>query len=690
MIIDIIERGFKMGYTFALVGNPNCGKTTMFNEITGSTQYVGNWPGVTVEKKEGRAKKFKDDIKVIDLPGIYSLSPYTMEEIIARDYIIDEKPDVIINIVEATNVERNLYLTTQIMELGVPMVVALNMMDALEARGDKINIQLLERSLGVPVVPTSASKGQGVRELMEKALGIVQTAAAKIQQKTQKIYDDRIEKVISIVEDLIDKQTPEKYNLRWIAIKLLEGDEKVYEKLKIPVTMISGIKECQQSLEKEYDNDVETIIADNRYRFITGVVSKSVKKKPGSGMTISDKIDKVGTNRILAIPLFLAVMFSVFQIAFGTIGPATIDFLDVFINETVAGAVGGWLEVAGATPWLVALVVDGIIAGVGRILVFVPQIMILFLFLSILEDSGYMARAAVVMDRLLRKLGLTGKSFIPMLIGFGCSVPGIMAARTLENEKDRKLTIILTPFMSCGARLPIYALLAAAFFAKNQSFVIFSIYTLGVAVAILSGIILKKTVLKGDAAPFVMELPPYRMPTLKGLLIHIWDRGKGFIKKAGTVIFAASVIIWFFQSFSFSLQMVDNAEESILGVIGNAISPLFAPLGFGNWESSVAILTGLVAKEAVVSTMGILYGVGEVGGDAVELATAIQTVFTPLRAYAFMAFTLLYMPCIAAFGAIRREMNSWKWTLFAAGYQTGIAWIVAFLIFQIGSLFGLK
>lgn len=679
-----------MGYTFALVGNPNCGKTTMFNEITGSTQYVGNWPGVTVEKKEGKARKIKEDVKIIDLPGIYSLSPYTMEEIVARDYIIDERPDVVINIVEATNIERNLYLTTQLMEFGVPVVVALNMMDALEARGDKIDIPQLEKQLGVPIIPTSASKGQGIRELMEKALTTAQTSAANSKQQCKKFYDEKIEKCISHVEALIEKKTPEKYNLRWTAIKLLEGDEKVGEKLQADESVVSGIKEYQQSLEKEYDNDMETIIADNRYRFITDVVSKTVKKKSGGGLTMSDKIDKVVTNRILAIPLFLLVMLSVFQITFGAVGSATIDFLDVFINETASETVTGWLEAGGAAPWLIALVVDGILAGVGGVLVFVPQIMILFLFLSLLEDSGYMARAAFVMDRLLRKLGLTGKSFIPMLMGFGCSVPGVMAARTLENEKDRKLTIILTPFMSCGARLPVYALFTAAFFTKNQSLVIFSIYLLGIAVAVLSGIILKRTVLKGEAAPFVMELPPYRIPTFKGIVIHMWDRAKGFIKKAGTVIFAASVIIWFCQSFSLSLQMVENPEESILGVVGTLMTPLFAPLGFGNWESSVAILTGVVAKEVVVSTLGILYGIGEVGEDSVELAAALQTVFTPLKAYSFMAFTLLYMPCIAAFGAIKREMNSLKWTLFTVAYQTGAAWMVAFLIYQVGTLFGLK
>lgn len=681
-----------MGYTFALVGNPNSGKTTMFNEITGSTQYVGNWPGVTVEKKEGKARNFKEEIKVVDLPGVYSFSPYTMEEIIARDYIVDEKPDVVFNIVDATNIERNLYLTTQLMELGIPVVVALNMMDAVERRGDSIDIKALEKALGIPVLPTCASKGRGINELMEKALELAQTAASIKTDYYCSFYDESIEKCIIEVEKLTTAFLIGKdYNTRWVAIRLLEGDEKVKEKLNVPVTLLEDIKPLQNRLEKEYDNDVETIIADNRYRFISRIINKTVKKKSGSsGMTLSDKIDKVVTNRILAIPLFLAIMYAIFQVTFGAIGSFTIDWLDGLINDTFAKLVLGWLEAGAAAEWLKALVIDGIISGLGSIFVFVPQIMILFFFLSILEDSGYMARAAFVMDRLLRKLGLSGKSFIPMLMGIGCSVPAVMAARTLENEKDRKLTIILTPFMSCGARLPVYTLFAAAFFAQNQSLVIFSVYLLGIIIAILSGIILKNTVLKGEAAPFVMEIPPYRIPILKGLLIHMWDRGKGFIKKAGTVIFAASVIIWFCQSFSFTFQMVENVEKSIFGIVGGTIAPIFAPLGFGDWKSAVALLTGLVAKEVVVATIGILHGIGEVGENSVELATALQATFTPLKAYAFMAFTLLYMPCIAAFSAIKREMNSWKWTLFAVGYQTGIAWVVAFLIFQVGRLIGLN
>ena len=680
-----------MSLRFALVGNPNCGKTTLFNEITGSTQYVGNWPGVTIEKKEGRARRAQEDVRIVDLPGIYSLSPYSMEEIVARDYIIDEKPDVVINILDATNIERNLYLTTQLMELEIPVVVALNMMDAVEAKGDKINIELLSGELKTPVMPLTASKGRGVKELMDAAIGVAHTAASKEFASYAEIYDERIKKYIDRIEkEIVTKVAPKPYNTRWASLKLLENDPKAIEKLGVSNALLNEINPWREELEKQCDNDAETIIADNRYRYISEIVGKAVRKKANVGqMTLSDKIDKAVTNRILAIPLFFAVMLIVFKITFGALGSFTIGWVDGVVNGTFADAVAEWLQAAGASEWLDALIVNGIIGGVGSILVFVPQLMILFFFLSLLEDSGYMARAAFVMDRFLRKLGLSGKSFIPMIMGFGCSVPAIMSTRTLENEKDRKLTIILTPFMSCGARLPIYALFAAAFFSRNQDVVIFSIYVLGIIVAIVSGIILKKTIFKGEASPFVMELPPYRLPTLKGLLIHMWDRAKGFIKKAGTIIFAAAVIVWVLQGFNFSFQMVEEPGESILGAIGGVIAPIFAPLGFGDWKSAVALFTGFIAKESVVSTMGILHGIGEAADNTTALASALQNVFTPLSAYAFMAFTLLYMPCMAAFATIKREMNSWKWTLFTVGYQTGVAWIIAFLIFQVGRLVGL-
>ena len=679
-----------MSFRFALVGNPNCGKTTMFNEVTGSTQHVGNWPGVTVEKKEGKARRFNEDIKIIDLPGIYSLSPYSLEEVIARNYILDEKPDVVINIVDATNIERNLYLTTQLIELGIPVVVALNMMDALESKGDQINILQLEKQLGVPVLPTSANKARGTKELIEKSLQVAQSVVTGVQTDPSRIFDERIESSLEDLGELITSKIESIYPSRWVAVKLLEGDETVIAKLHPNQELIERMSATRTSLEEQYDNDMETIVADQRYQFISKVISKSVKKKISlGGLTVSDKIDKILTHRIFAIPLFLLIMYLVFTITFGFIGTFTIDYIDHFINVTLADSVSTWLHSAGAASWLDSLIVGGIIAGLGSILVFVPQIMILFFFLAILEDSGYMSRAAFMMDRLLRKIGLSGKSFIPMIMGIGCSVPAIMATRTLENEKDRRLTIILTPFMSCGARLPVYALFAAAFFANAQSLVIFSLYLLGMVVAILSGILLRKTIFKGEAEPFVMELPPYRIPTFKGLMIHMWDRGKGFIKKAGTVIFAASVIIWFGQTFDLSLHMVEDVSSSIFGAVGTFIAPFFAPLGFGDWRSSVALLTGFVAKEAVVATMGILNNLGEVGEDSVQLIASLQTYFTPLKAYAFMTFTLLYMPCIAAFAAIKREMNSWKWTLFTVGYQTATAWIVAFIVYQGGRLLGL-
>lgn len=680
-----------MSLKFALVGNPNCGKTTLFNEITGSTQSVGNWPGVTVEKREGKAKKFKEDIQIIDLPGIYSLSPYSMEEIIARDYIVNEKPDVVINIVDATNMERNLYLTTQLIELGVNVVVALNMMDAVEAKGDKINFSILESSLNVPVIPITASKGRGVKELVEKALNVAQTAASTgPSTKLNELHNESIVKIIQEVEkNIVLKLNRTIGDSRWIALKLLEGDEKVQETLKVPIALLNEIKGYQEKLEKKHDMDIETIIADSRYQFTSKVVGKAVKKKvQGSELSVSDKIDKVVTNRVLAIPLFLAMMFGVFAVSFGTIGSFTIDFVDELVNDTIATFVLSGLAGAGTAVWLQDLIVGGIIGGVGSFLVFVPQIMILFFFLSILEDTGYMARAAFVMDRLLRRLGLSGKSFIPMLVGFGCSVPAVMSTRTLESEKNRRLTIMLIPFMSCGAKLPIYAVFTAAFFANNQAMVVFSLYLLGIVIAILSGVLLKKTILKGEIVPFVMELPTYRIPTLQGLLIHMWDRGKGFVKKAGTIIFAAAVVIWFLQYYNFSFQAVAEPAESMLGAMGSVIAPIFAPLGFGDWKASVALLAGFAAKEVVVSTMGILHGVADATEASSDLVTALQTAFTPLAAYSFMVFSLLYMPCMAAFATIKREMNSWKWTFIAVGYSTGVAWIAAFLIYQGGKLLG--
>jgi ferrous iron transport protein B len=664
----------------ALVGNPNSGKTTLFNELTGSTQYVGNWPGVTVEKKEGKIKKTKNKVNLVDLPGIYSLSSYTMEEIVARDYILDEKPDLIINIVDATNIERNLYLTTQILELGVRVLVALNMMDVVEKNKDKINIEEIENSLNARVLPISANKGRGIDKLINtiEEMALEEDEVENLDFYTKDLKKE-IEKAESFIEDIAQEK---KVSKRWLAVKLLEQDSHTLSKFNLDQELNSYIVKIKENLEEKYDDDMESIIANDRYDYINKVVKKSVKKTRKQELTTSDKIDKVLTNRFLAVPIFLAVMYVVYYFSIQTLGDYTIGWVEGGI-EFIAGLVSSGLIALGASEFIQALVIDGVIGGVGSVLVFVPQIMILFFFISVLEDTGYMARVAFVMDKFFRKFGLTGKSFIPMLIGSGCSVPGIMATRTLENEKDRKLTILLTPFISCGAKLPIYVMFAAAFFPASSGFVVFSLYLLGIVVAILSGILLKNTLFKGAVAPFVMELPPYRVPTVKGLLIHMWDRAKGFLKKAGTIIFAASVIIWFAQSFSPSLALADNPANSILAAIGRFIAPIFTPLGFGEWIPAVAIIAGTVAKEVVVATLGVLTGVGEVAEDSPQLVASIQTMFTPAMAWSFMAFNLLAAPCMAAIGTMKREFNSWKWTLFAISYQTGVAYIIAMIIYQI-------
>ncbi len=677
-----------MQYTFALVGNPNSGKTTLFNEITGSTQHVGNWPGVTVEKKEGKVKKHKENIKIIDLPGIYSLSPYSLEEVLARDYIVDQKPDVIINIVEGTNIERNLYLTTQLMEFGVPVIVALNMMDAVKTRGEEIDILQLEKSLNLPVVPTIATKGKGVNELIEKALVLAQTASAKTEEAPVKKFDELIEKSITQLENLVTKELTLDYNPRWVAVKLLEDDMDIKEKADISVNLNNEVIMCRERIQKGYNNDdVETVIADNRYKFISNVISKSVKKKSSRTLSTSDKIDKIVTNRILALPIFLAIMWVVYYVSISTLGDYTIGWVEWLIGDVIGGTISEWLVGAGAADWLHGLVIDGIIGGIGGVMVFVPQLMILFFFISLLEDSGYMARVAFIMDRIFRKFGLSGKSFIPMLIGTGCSVPGIMATRTIENEKDRRMTIILTPFIPCGAKWPVFAMFIAAFFA-DKAWIAPAIYIIGIGIAILSGLLLKSTVLKGEAAPFVMELPEYRLPKLKGTLIHMWDRGKAFMIKAGTIIFIASGVIWLLQSFDASFSMVE-AENSMLASIGRVIAPIFSPLGFGEWRAAVATVTGLLAKEVVVATLGILHGIGEVAEDDPSLISSITQSFSTLSAFSFMIFTLIAAPCFAAIGAMKREFNSWKWTFLTLGYQTGLAWILGTLVFQIGSIIGL-
>lgn len=679
----------EMSYRYALAGNPNCGKTTLFNAVTGSNQYVGNWPGVTVEKKEGKVIGSETDASIVDLPGIYSLSPYSMEEIVTRNYLIDEKPDLIINIVDATNLERNLYLSLQIAELGRPMVIALNMVDMLEKRGDTIDYPLLSALLGITIVPISASRGTGIHKLIHAAEHEVIHATSNTHLDRHcnlgdppDLYTGAVRQAVKLIEDLIrDNCKEHDLPLRWSAVKLIEGDAPTLEKLNLSDTQLSCLESIVRELETDHI-DREMVIADQKYRFICSVTQKAVKKGHEDGhLTVSDRVDQIVTNRYLAIPLFFAIMGLVFYITFGALGPRLSDLVGGFINGTLADAVRGLLTGIGAADWATGLVCDGIIAGLGAVLAFLPQILLLFFFLSILEDSGYMARAAFIMDRALHVIGLSGKSFVPMLMGFGCSVPAVMSSRTLENEKDRRLTIMLIPFMSCSAKMPIYSLFIAAFFGASRGLAVCSIYLLGVVVAILCAFLLQKTVLKGGHAPFVMELPPYRLPTAKTLSLHVWEKLKDFLTKAGTVLLGASVVVWALQYFNFSFQHVQDSSQSILGLIGAAIAPLFRPLGFGDWQSSVSLLSGLIAREQVVSSLGILYGTSGAG-----LAAALQAVYTPASAYAFMTFALLFIPCIAAVTTIRREMNSRKWTLIALSFQAVVAYFVTFVVYQLGRL----
>lgn len=680
-----------MAYRYALAGNPNCGKTTLFNAVTGSNQYVGNWPGVTVEKKEGKVNIGDSDATIVDLPGIYSLSPYSMEEIVTRNYLIDERPDLIINIVDATNLERNLYLSLQIAELGCPMVIALNMVDMLEKRKETIDYSLLSALLGIKVVPISASKGTGIQKLLKTAEHEVIHARDngshidKHNSRPLEIYTGNVKTAVKQIESIISKTCLEKKQpLRWSAVKLIEGDAPTLEALDLSDTQLNCLESIVQELETN-KIDREMVIADQKYKFICDVREKAVKRTLEDGhMTLSDKIDSVVTNKYLAIPLFFGLMALIFYITFGAVGSALTDLVDNLINVQFAGFVRDSMVSFGAADWATGLICDGIIAGLGAVLSFFPQIFLLFFFLSILEDSGYMARAAFIMDKALHSIGLSGKSFVPMLMGFGCTVPAVMASRTLENEKDRRLTIMLTPFMSCSAKMSVYSLFIMAFFEKSRGIAVLSIYILGLVIAIICAFIIQKTVLKGGHAPFVMELPPYRLPTAKTLGLHLWEKVKDFFSKAATVLLGASVIIWFCQYFSFSLTHVENSGESILGVIGSFIAPIFAPLGFGNWQSAVAILSGLIARESVVSTLGILYGTG---GDALgALSEVLRGVFTPLSAYSFMVFILLFIPCVAAVNAVRREMNSAKWTAFTFVFQACVAWFVTFIVYQGGSL----
>ena len=671
-----------MKIKIGLAGNPNSGKTTMFNNLTGAKQYVGNWPGVTVEKKSGKIKGYKD-VELVDLPGIYSLSPYTLEEVVTRNFMLEDRPDAVINIIDASNIERNLYLTTQILELGIPTVIALNMMDIIEKRGDKIDIKKLSQILGCPVVETSALKGRGTKDVAMKA---IELAKANKSNSFKMSFSSEVKESLSNIEGLIRNINEDKFNKQWLAIKIFERDSKVKENINLPTDLEEKIEGIISKCEKEFDDDAEGIITGERYEFIGNLISKVVKKKNTSKHTISDKIDKIVTNRILALPIFALIMWGVYYIAVSSLGAILTDWTnDTLFGEIIGENVATFLENVGIAPWLQGLINDGIIGGVGAVLGFVPQIMLLFFLLSLLEDCGYMARIAFIMDRIFRKFGLSGKSFIPVLISSGCGVPGIMATRTIENDKDRKITIMLTTFIPCGAKLPIIALFAGSIFG-GASWVAPAIYFLGIFMIIICGIILNKTkVFKGEPAPFVMELPQYHIPSMKGVLIHMWDRGKAFIIKAGTIIFVACAVIWFTSSFSWSLQMVD-AQDSILASIGRVIAPIFAPLGFGDWKSAVASLTGLVAKENVVATFGVLFGIADAAENTPELVNQIATIFTSASGLAFIAFNMINAPCFAAIGAIKREMGSWKWMWITIGFQTLTAYIVALIINQVGSL----
>ncbi len=675
-----------MSVKIALAGNPNSGKTTLFNALTGSNQFVGNWPGVTVEKKEGKLKGHKDVI-IMDLPGIYSLSPYTLEEVVARNYLIGERPDAIINIVDGTNIERNLYLSTQIMELGIPVVMAVNMMDILEKSGDKIHVDKLSKKLGCEVVEISALKGTGIQKAAEKAVALAQKKAAAPVHT----FSPEAENIISAVEDKLGTSVPGEQK-RFFAIKLLEKDDKIQSQMKSAPDVSAQIKQ----MEEIFDDDTESIITNERYVYISSIIGECVTKSPKGKLTTSDKIDHIVTNRWAALPIFALVMFVVYYVSVTTVG----DWLTGWTNDTLFGewivpGAQSFFEGIGCADWLTGLIVDGIISGVGAVLGFVPQMLVLFIFLAFLESCGYMARVAFIMDRIFRKFGLSGKSFIPMLIGSGCGVPGIMASRTIENDRDRKMTIMTTTFIPCGAKLPIIALIAGAFF-DNAGWVSWSAYFVGVAAIICSGIILKKTrMFAGDPAPFVMELPAYHWPTLGNVLRSMWERGWSFIKKAGTIILLSTIVLWFMMSFGwtdggFGMLEAEQLNDSILAKIGNAIAWIFAPLGWTQagegWKMAVAAVTGLIAKENVVATFGLLFGFAEVAEDGAEIWGSLAAVMTPIASYGFLVFNLLCAPCFAAMGAIKREMNNAKWFWFAIGYQCVLAYIVSMCIYQIGTL----
>ena len=678
-----------MKVKIALAGNPNSGKTTLFNALTGSNQFVGNWPGVTVEKKEGKIKGHTakgEEAILVDLPGVYSLSPYTLEEVVSRNFLLEEKPDAIINIIDGTNLERNLYLTTQLTELGIPVIIAVNMMDLVKKNGEELNIERLAKDTGCKVVEISALKGEGIDQLAQRAVAIARSGK---KNQPAHSFEGCVEHAIAHIEEAINGKVDESME-RWYAVKLFERDEKVRENLNLDQALLDHIEKDIVSCETELDDDAESIITGERYNYIGSIIEDCYKKRVKKQMSVSDKIDRIVTNRFLALPVFALVMFIVYYVSVTTVGSILTDWTNdtLFVEWIIPGAQTA-LESVGCAEWLTGLLVDGIISGVGALLGFVPQMLVLFIFLAFLEGCGYMARIAFIMDRIFRKFGLSGKSFIPMLIGTGCGVPGVMASRTIENDRDRKMTIMTTTFIPCGAKLPIIALIAGALF-DGAAWVAPSAYFVGIAAIICSGIILKKTkMFAGDPAPFVMELPAYHMPTVVNVLRSMWERGWSFIKKAGTIILLSTIFVWFAQSFGMeggSFGMVEDMNHSILAGIGSAIAWIFTPLGWGDWKSAVAAITGLVAKENVVGTFGILYGFGEVAEDGAEIWGTLAGSMTAVAAYSFLVFNLLCAPCFAAMGAIKREMNSAKWFWFAIGYQTLLAYVVSLCVYQIGTL----
>lgn len=693
-------------FKLALIGNPNCGKTTLFNAMTGAREYVGNRPGVTVEKKEGKVKSTRryrracpdglctmgHEMTLVDLPGIYSLSPNTMEEVVSRDHLMYDKPDAIINIVDATNIERNLYLTIQLLELEIPMIIALNMMDEVEKRGDKIDVKRLSKELGIPIVPISAKTGMGIYELIDSAQKLLQAIHTQIHEgfkiEPDDLYDEYTHSFHHKIGDIIKPyaQAADMFQ-HWAEIKLLEGDPLVREALKLPDDVYRKVDEvvAEYASASEF-NDSELMVAESRYRYIEHAVSIAVVKKyKRDEITVNDKIDRVLTNRIFAIPIFIGIMAVIFMLTFGTLGAWLSDLVGAFIDETLMPFAENLLVGVNAAPWVTSLVTNGIISGVGGVLTFLPQIALLFFFLSLLEDSGYMSRIAFIMDRPMRRFGLSGKSFIPLLMGFGCTVPATMGARTMGTMNDKRMTILLLPFMSCSAKLPVYALITSAFFGRSGGMIIICLYILGIVVGMLSGLLFKASVFKDVDAEYLIELPPYRLPNAKNTLLNVWEKVKHFLEKAGTIIFAMSVVIWFLMSLSPEFKLVENEAESIIGRFGTLIAPIFKPLGFGTWQAVVALISGIIAKEAVVSSLAVFFGFSaSASGGAVF--SAMSSAFTPLSAFSFLVFVLLYTPCIAAVATMKNELGSTKWTAAMVGYQIGIAYLVSLIVYQVGSL----